>query len=298
MTLQQLRYVIEVAEKGTVSSAAKALFISQPSLTNAIRELEKELQINIFMRTNKGVVLSNDGNEFIGYARQIIEQTDLLEDRYIKYKRHKKKFCVSTQHYSFAVNAFVDVIREFGYENYDFTLRETQTYEIIRDLSHLKCQVGVLYLSNDNEKVITKLINENDLEFNELTRAKPHIFISSEHPLADKDVITFEDLKGYPYLEFEQGEYNSFHFSEELYGNIEREKTIKVRDRATLFNLAVGLDGYTVSSGIIDRELNNEKIISKPLKADDEMRIGYIVHKNISISNLAVAYIENLKKYV
>lgn len=298
MTLQQLRYVIEVAEKGTVSSAAKALFISQPSLTNAIRELEKELQINIFMRTNKGVVLSNDGNEFIGYARQIIEQTDLLEDKYIKYKRHKKKFCVSTQHYSFAVNAFVDVIREFGYENYDFTLRETQTYEIIRDLSQLKCQVGVLYLSNDNEKVITKLINENDLEFNELTRAKPHIFISSEHPLADKDVITFEDLKGYPYLEFEQGEYNSFHFSEELYGNMEREKTIKVRDRATLFNLAVGLDGYTVSSGIIDRELNNEKIISKPLKADDEMRIGYIVHKNISISNLAAAYIENLKKYV
>lgn len=298
MTLQQLRYVIAVAEKGTVSSAAKSLFISQPSLTNAVRELEKELQINIFLRTNKGVVLSNDGIEFIGYARQIIEQTNLLEDKYINYKKHKKKFSVSTQHYSFAVNAFVDVIKEFGYDNYDFTLRETQTYEIIRDVSQLKCEVGILYLSAENEKVINKLINENNLLFQELTKAKPHIFISSKHPLANKEDITFDDLKKYPFLQFEQGEYNSFHFYEELYGNIEREKVIKVRDRATLFNLAIGLNGYTISSGIISRELNGENIISKPLKANEEMIIGIVTHKNISLSNLAYAYIESIKKHI
>ncbi len=298
MTLQQLRYVIEVAEKGTVSGAAKALFISQPSLTNAVKELEKELQINIFLRTNKGVVLSNEGSEFLGYARQIIEQADILEDRYIKYKNHKKKFCVSTQHYSFAVDAFVDVIKEFGYDNYDFTLRETQTYDIIRDVSQLKCEVGILYISDENEKVILKLIDENNLEFNEITRAKPHVFISSKHPLAERDKITFDELKGYPYLQFEQGEYNSFHFYEELYGSMEREKTIKVRDRATLFNLAVGLDGYTISSGIISRELNGENIISKPLDANDEMRIGVVVHKNISLSNLAEAYIEAVKNHI
>lgn len=297
MTLQQLRYVIAVAENGTVSGAAKSLFISQPSLTNAIRELEKELQINIFLRTNKGVVLSNEGSDFIGYARQIIEQADLLEDKYINYKKHKKKFSVSTQHYSFAVNGFVDVIKEFGYDNYDFTLRETQTYEILQDVSQLKCEVGILYLSSENEKVITKIINENNLIFEEIVRAKPHIFISSKHPLANNDIISFKDLEKYPFLQFEQGEYNSFHFFEELYGNINREKTIKVRDRATLFNLAIGLNGYTISSGIISKDLNGENIISRPLDADEEMRIGFVTHKNISLSNLALAYMEAVKKH-
>lgn len=297
MTLQQLRYVIAVAENGTVSGAAKSLFISQPSLTNAIRELEKELQINIFLRTNKGVVLSNEGSDFIGYARQIIEQADLLEDKYINYKRHKKKFSVSTQHYSFAVNGFVDVIKEFGYDNYDFTLRETQTYEILQDVSQLKCEVGILYLSSENEKVITKIMNENNLIFEEIVRAKPHIFISSKHPLANNDIISFKDLEKYPFLQFEQGEYNSFHFFEELYGNINREKTIKVRDRATLFNLAIGLNGYTISSGIISKDLNGENIISRPLDADEEMQIGFVTHKNISLSNLALSYMEAVKKH-
>ncbi len=297
MTLQQLRYVIAVAENGTVSGAAKSLFISQPSLTNAIRELEKELQINIFLRTNKGVVLSNEGSDFIGYARQIIEQADLLEDKYINYKRHKKKFSVSTQHYSFAVNGFVDVIKEFGYDNYDFTLRETQTYEILQDVSQLKCEVGILYLSSENEKVITKIMNENNLIFEEIVRAKPHIFISSKHPLANNNIISFKDLEKYPFLQFEQGEYNSFHFFEELYGNINREKTIKVRDRATLFNLAIGLNGYTISSGIISKDLNGENIISRPLDADEEMQIGFVTHKNISLSNLALAYMEAVKKH-
>ena len=297
MTLQQLRYVIAVAENGTVSGAAKSLFISQPSLTNAIRELEKELQINIFLRTNKGVVLSNEGSDFIGYARQIIEQADLLEDKYINYKKHKKKFSVSTQHYSFAVNGFVDVIKEFGYDNYDFTLRETQTYEILQDVSQLKCEVGILYLSSENEKVITKIMNENNLIFEEIVRAKPHIFISSKHPLANNNIISFKDLEKYPFLQFEQGEYNSFHFFEELYGNINREKTIKVRDRATLFNLAIGLNGYTISSGIISKDLNGENIISRPLDADEEMQIGFVTHKNISLSNLALAYMEAVKKH-
>ena len=298
MTLQQLRYVIEVAEKGSISGASKSLFISQPSLTNAIKELEKEIQITIFLRTNKGVVLSNEGIEFVGYARQIIEQTNLLEDKYINYKKHKKRFAVSTQHYSFAVNAFVDVIKEFGYENYDFTLRETKTYNIIRDVSQLKAELGILYLSDENEKIISKLIYENGLVFEEIVRAKPHIFISANHPLAKEEIITFEQLKGYPCLQFEQGEYNSFHFFEELYGSLEKEKAINVRDRATLFNLVIGLNGYTISSGIISKELNGENIISKPLKADDEMRIGIIYHKNITLSNLAIEYMKAIKKHI
>lgn len=297
MTLQQLKYVIAVAEKGTISEAAKTLFISQPSLTNAIKELENEIQIEIFIRTNKGVILSNDGEEFMGYARQIVEQTALLEDRYINHENHKQKFSVSTQHYSFAVNAFVDVVKKFGYSNYDFTLRETQTNEIILDVSTLKSEIGVLYLSKENSQVINKLLKENNLKFEQIMEAEPHVFISYKHPLAQRETVNLEDLQPYTYLSFEQGRYNSFYFYEEILGNIEREKSIKVRDRATLFNLVVGLDGYTISSGIIDKELNGKQIIAKKLNVNEIMKIGIVTHKKTGLSPIGKEYIEAIKCY-
>ena len=215
MTFQQLKYVITVAETGTITEAAGKLYVSQPSLTKAIHELEKEMNIVIFNRTNKGISLSREGDEFLGYARQVLDQAAILEDKYKGGHGGKKKFCVSTQHYSFAVNAFVDVIRKFDARKYDFTLRETQTYEIIEDVAKLKSEIGILYTSSQNETIIMKLIRQNDLKFEELFVAKPHVFISSKHPLADKEALTLEDLEEYPYLSFEQGDYNSFYFSEE-----------------------------------------------------------------------------------
>ena len=200
MTLQQLKYVVTVADKGTISEAAKELFISQPTITNAIKDLEKEMQIIIFNRTNKGIVVSNTGNEFLAYARQVLEQANLLEEKFLNVKKHSPRFSVSTQHYSFAVNAFVDVIREFGGNQYDFTLRETQTYEIIEDVSRLKSEIGILYTSSKNEEVIRKFIKQNNLEFEELFVAKPHVFISSKHPLAKKEKLTLQELDEYPYL--------------------------------------------------------------------------------------------------
>ncbi len=298
MTLQQLKYVVTVADKGTISEAAKELFISQPSLTNAIKELESEMQITIFNRTNKGITVSNIGDEFLAYARQVLEQANLLEEKFLNLKKQSPRFSVSTQHYSFAVNAFVDVIREFGGDQYDFTLRETQTYEIIEDVSKLKSEVGILYTSSKNEEVIRKLIKQNDLLFQELFVAKPHVFISSRHPLSDREAITLEELEEYPYLSFEQGEYNSFYFSEEILSTLDRNKNIKVRDRATLFNLAVGLNGYTVSTGVISRELNGENIIARPLKVEEHMRVGIILQKNMSLSRYGKAYVEALKKHV
>lgn len=298
MTLQQLRYIVTVADKGTISSAAKELFISQPSLTNAIKELEEEIQITIFNRTNKGIIVSNEGNEFLAYARQVLEQFNLLEEKFLNVKKQSPRFSVSTQHYSFAVNAFVDVIREFGGNNYDFTLRETQTYEIIDDVSRLKSEIGILYTSSKNEEVIMKIIKQNGLVFDQLFVAKPHVFISSKHPLANRDIITLEDLEEYPYLSFEQGDYNSFYFSEEILSTLDRNKNIKVRDRATLFNLAVGLNGYTVSSGVISKELNGENIIARPLKVDEYMCIGTIVQKNMSLSRYGKAYMEALRNHV
>lgn len=298
MTLQQLRYVVTVAEKGTISDAAKALFISQPSLTNAIKELENEMKITIFNRTNKGIIVSNGGNVFLGYARQVLEQADLLEEKYLGEKSLKPQFSVSTQHYSFAVNAFVDVIEEYGGRQYDFTLRETQTYEIIQDVSNMKSEIGILYTCSRNEEILMKLIKKNGLEFKELFIAKPHVFISSKHPLSDRDAISLEELDEYPYLSFEQGENNSFYFSEEILSTLDRNKNIRVRDRATLFNLVIGLNGYTVSSGVISKELNGENIIAKPLAVDEYMKIGTLTLKDMVLSRYARSYMEALKKYI
>ena len=297
MTLQQLKYVIEVADKGSMNEAAKSLFISQPSLSNAIKDLENEIHLNIFIRSNKGIIVSKEGREFLGYARQVIEQSSLMEERYLGNKPFKQKFSVSTQHYSFAVNAFVDLIKEYGMDKYEFTLRETRTYEIIDDVKNLQSEIGILYMNEFNEKVITRLLKENDLIFEKLFKAKPHVFVSSKNPLARKNKVTLKELDDYPYLSFEQGEYNSFYFSEEILSVIQRKKSIKVSDRATLFNFLIGLDGYTICSGIISEELNGKDIVSVPLDVEDSMSIGFITHKNTKISRLGEIYIDALRKY-
>lgn len=298
MTLQQLRYVITVAESGTITEAANKLYISQPSLTNAIHELEKEMNIVIFNRTNKGISLSKEGEDFLGYARQVLEQASILEDRYKGNSGGKKQFCVSTQHYSFAVNAFVDLIKKYGQEEYDFSLRETQTYEIIEDVARMRSELGILFLNSFNETVIVKILKSHDLKFHELFIAKPHVFISRKHPLAGKGVITNKELENYPYLSFEQGEHNSFYFSEEIFSTSERKRNIRVRDRATLFNLLIGLNGYTICSGVIDENLNGKDIIAVPLADESDMRIGYITHRKGMISRLGLTYLEALKKYL
>ncbi|WP_099469551.1 LysR family transcriptional regulator [Konateibacter massiliensis] len=297
MTLQQLKYVTMVAETGTITEAASNLFISQPSLTNAIKELEKEMGISIFERTNKGIVVSKEGEAFLGYARQVLEQANLLEETYKGGKGGKQEFCISTQHYSFAVNAFVDLIKEYGQEEYDFSLRETQTYEIIDDVANMKSEIGVLFLNEFNETVLCKIMKANNLEFHELFVAKPHVFVSSRHPLAGKKAVTMEELAEYPYLSFEQGERNSFYYSEEIFSVIHRRKNIRVRDRASLFNLLIGLNGYTVCSGIIDEELNGKDIVAVPLKEEGAMHIGYVVNKKCMLSRLGKIYLEALKKY-
>lgn len=298
MTLQQLKYVITVAETGTITEAAKKLYISQPSLTNAIHDLEKEMNVEIFHRTNKGIDISKEGEDFLGYARQVLEQAAILEDKYKNGSGGKKQFCVSTQHYSFAVNAFVDLIQQYGQEEYDFSLRETQTYEIIEDVAKMKSEIGILFLNEFNKKVLRKLMKANDLEFHPLFTARPHVFISRRHPLADHTIITNEELEAYPYLSFEQGEHNSFYFSEEIFSTTERKKNIRVRDRATLFNLLIGLNGYTVCSGVIDRNLNGEDIIAVPLQDESEMQIGYLTHRRGMRSRLGETYLAFLKEYL
>ena len=298
MTFQQLKYVITVAETGTITEAAGKLYVSQPSLTKAIHELEKEMNIVIFNRTNKGISLSREGDEFLSYARQVLNQAAILEDKYKGGHGGKKKFCVSTQHYSFAVNAFVDLIKQYGQDEYDFSLRETQTYEIIEDVARMRSEIGILFLNDFNEVVMDKILKSHELEFHLLFIAKPHVFISRNHPMAGQAIITNEELEQYPYLSYEQGEHNSFYFSEEIFSPFERKKNIRVRDRATLFNLLIGLNGYTVCSGVIDEGLNGKDIIAVPLAQESNMRIGYISHRKGMISRVGNSYLEALNQYL
>ena len=298
MTLQQLKYVTTIANIGSISEAAKRLFVSKPSLTKAIKELEKEMGITIFDRTNKGITVSKEGERFLGYARQVLEQAALLEEQYKSQSGGKKQFSVSTQHYSFAVNAFVELLKGAGIDQYDVSLRETQTYEIIDDVAHMKSEIGLLYYNDFNRPVLEKLIHTNELTFTELFTAHPHIFIGKTHPLAHKEVVSMDELEEYPYISFEQGDHNSFYFSEEIFSTVVRPKHIRVRDRASLFSLLLGLDGYTVSSGVIDKEVNGENIISVPLAEEGLMHIGYITNNKMQRSRLGQEYIHALEQYV
>ncbi|MCM3628554.1 LysR family transcriptional regulator [Paenibacillus glycanilyticus] len=298
MTLQQLKYIIEVANRGSINEAAKRLFISQPTLSNAIKDLEDELQLAIFERSNKGISLSKEGVEFLSYARQVVEQAELLESRYLNAKPSPQHFSVSTQHYAFAVNAFVSLVQEFGQEEYELSLRETKTYEIIEDVKSLRSEIGILYLNEFNGKVINKLLKDSNLQFTSLFTANPHIFISIKNPLAKQAKVTIDQLDEFPYLSFDQGEYNSFHFAEEILSTLSHKKSIRVNDRATLFNLLIGLNGYTISTGVLSADLNGNEIIPVPLDTEETINVGWIAHRSTALSKLGAAYIEALHKAI
>lgn len=298
MTLQQLRYVIEVAKTGSMNVAAKQLFVSQPSLSMAIRELENDVHISIFERTTKGVVITAEGEEFLGYARQIINQVELLEDKYIEAGQIKKKFGVSAQHYSFAVKAFVEMVKGFDMDKYEFAIREARTYDVIHDVVTGKSEIGILYTNEFNEKVLNKIFKDNQLEFIHLFTCQGYAYLWKNHPLAGKKVIALEELQDYPCLSFEQGDNNSFYFAEEILSTYDFKKTIKSNDRATNLNLMVGLNAFTLCSGIICEELNGSDYIAVKLAEEVTMDIGYIKRAHMNISEIGELYIEEIKKYV
>lgn len=298
MKLQQLKYLIEIVMCGSINEAARRLYISQPSLSKAVKELEKEIGITIFTRTSTGITLSSDGAEFLGYARQVVEQVELLERRYFNTAPSQQLFSISTQHYAFAVNAFVEMIKKYGEDKYQFTMRETRTYEIIEDVKNLRSEIGILYVSSFNEKVMMQLLKEQGLDFHILFKANPHIFVSSQNPLANKASVSLEDLEDYPRLNFEQGEFNSFYYSEEIFSTIPSKRSIQVSDRATLFNLLIGLNGYTISTGILSEDLNGSNIVSVPLEEGETITVGWVVHKKTQLSRMAKLYLEELNQII
>lgn len=297
MTIQQLKYIITVAETGSITEAAKKLYISQPSLSNAIKDIEKETKLTVFHRSRQGIALTKEGLEFLGYARSVVQQMELIENRFVSNEPAKLRFGVSTQHYTFTSNAFVEMVERFGQERYEFILNETQTIQIMEDVKNRFSDLGILFISNGNKAIIRKELEDRRLQFFELFTAKPHVFLSADHPLAERKSVTLSQLRDYPRLNFIQGSYESSYFSEELFSDVESDRIIRVSDRGAIVNLMIGMNAYTISSGIFPRYLQGDAIVSVPLSEKEEMHIGYIINEHQELSPLAEDYIHALRQY-
>lgn len=305
MTIQQLKYIIGVSETGSINKATEILYVSQPSLTAAIKDVENEFNITIFNRSSKGITLTSEGKEFIQYGRQIYAQYDNLLERFgdAGKSKRKKHFAVSTQHYSFAVKSFVEMVKKFDTTEYEFAINETRTLAIIEDVSTGRSEIGILFLSDFNRKAMTKLFNSNDLVFEKLITCDAYVYLWKKHPLAKEKSISFEQLKDYPCLSFDQNASSAFYYAEEILTENEYPKMIKTTDRATNLNLMVGLNAYTLCSGIICQELNGGDFVAVPFESDREnknskMEIGYVIKKNIILSQTGEDYLNELKKYL
>lgn len=297
ITLQQLRYFIEVAAEGSISAAADLLYVAQPTLSAAMKDLEARVGRSLLLRSTRGVMLTTDGAEFLGYARQVVEQAELLEQRYLGRPPSRRLLGVSAQHYSFVVEAFIRMLKDSGAPEYEYSLRETRTWDIIEDVRTLRSELGVLYRNEFNGKVIDKLLRESGLSFHPLFIAEPHIFISRKNPLAARGRVTLDDLTELPRLTFDQGANNSFYFAEEILSTLSSKQEIRVSDRATIFNLMIGLDGYTISTGIVSDDLDPE-IAAVPLEVDDRIEIGWISHSSIPLTKQAELYLAELRAVV
>jgi DNA-binding transcriptional LysR family regulator len=297
MTLQQLRYADAVAACGSISEAARRVFVTQPTLTEAIRALEEELRTAIFTRNARGVTVTREGEEFLASARQILNDVSRIESKYTGKAVRRPQFSVSCQHYAFAVEAFMEVVKSNLADEYDFTIRETVTSEIIDDVARNRSELGVLYLSRRNERAISKILKKEDLRFEELFVSRPHVFLGAKHPLAKcKYGVSPKELDPYPFISFEQGIENALYFAEEVMPSIDRKKNIRVRDRATMTNLILGLNGFTIASGALSRELNGPEIVAIPLKMDDVIRVGLISRAGITLSSSGEAFTEAIRK--
>ena len=297
MTLQQMMYAVKIAETKSMNKAAGELYISQPALSSAIHEMEEELQITLFIRTKKGVIVTTEGETFLGYARQMVELSDMIRERYVQGEGERKKFSVSMQHYSFAVEAFMKLAKEFALLDYELAVHETKTAEVIENVEKFRSEIGILYQSSFNENAINRILADKNLEFIPLFDCNVYVYMASSHPLAEREKIAFEDLLEYPCLSFEQGDNNSFYFAEEMHSTYQYKRIIKADDRATMLNLMTGIDGYTLCSGIICKKMNGDGYIAVPLDAQEKMTIGYIKHKKLPLSMLGERYVNILKEY-
>lgn len=298
MTISQLKYVLAIAGSSSIREAAGKLFISQPALSAAIRELEEELGIKLFKRTNKGITLSEPGREFLTYAKQAVSQYELIEDRYIAKNRDKKHFSVSMQHYVFAVHAFVNTVKQFDSDRYVYSVHETRTDEVLSNVRDLTSEIGIIAYSKSNKNIFKKLFKEYNLEFYPLMVKNTFAYVWKDHPLADRAEISLEELRDYPCVSFDQSSDNDFYLSEEALGNYEFDKLIKSNDRATSSEIMTKLNGYSIGTGIMTESVTlKDGFVTIKLREEDPLTIGYIMRKNHELSDIGKRYIEELNRY-
>jgi len=292
MTIQQCKYILKIAECGSLNEAAKQLFVAQSSLSVSVKSLEQELNIKIFERLGNGVYLTEEGSEFIQYARLISEQSDLIINRYTENNICNHLY-ISTQHYDFVADTFCKLLNETTEKQYRFSLREMKTYDVIYETETAYCDIGIIAIKDKDHSIMERYINKKGLTFTPLFNAMPHVYIRKEHPIANHTVITKETLKNYPYVSYEQGEHNSSFFTEEI-TNTYSDKHIEISDRASLMNVLLATDCYTVGTGIMPSSLNEKRILSIPFESEDFYTIGYILRNDKKISELTKRLIEML----
>jgi len=298
MTILQLKYVITIATSSSMREAANRLFITQPALSLAINNIEDELGIALFYRTNRGISLTKEGEEFLAYAKQAVSQFEIIEDKYQKNRSGQKRFAVSLQHYVFAIHAFVNTIKQFKEKEYVYSLHETRTDEVLNDVKSLKSEVGIISYSSSNEKIMMKLLKEYQLKFVPVMKRDTYVYVWNEHPLADKAELSLKDLEDYPCISFDQSSENTFYLSEEALSDYDFKKQIKSTDRATTAELMVALNGYSIGTGImIDSYSLKEGFVAIKLKEEDPLVIGYIVKENHALSDIASAFLNEIIQY-
>lgn len=292
MTIQQCKYVLEIAKFGSFSEAAKHLFVAQSSLSAGVKALEEELNIVIFERSVNGVYLTSDGTEFIRYATQIADQSDFVLDRYESEKDGKRLF-ISTQHYDFVADIFGKMLRNAGREPYKFSLRETQTYKVIHEIATAYSDIGIIAIKGNDDLIMKRYLAKKGLRFTAILNALPHVYLRKDHPAACCGILNYDVLKDYPYVSYEQGEHNNSFFTEEITGAFSNQQ-IEISDRATLMNVLLSTDSYTVGTGLMPSALNNGNIVSVPLESNEFYTIGYILHTHRKISGLTEEFIKLL----
>lgn len=298
LTLLKMRYLVSIAQCGSITKAAKNLFVSQPSLTKTIREIEEEIGFPIFQRTKSGILLTRSGEEFLVYVQQVLDRADILQEKYLSSAPRKKQYCISTLHYSFAVRAFIELVKTYQQDEFAFSIRETQIGEIIEDVATMKSAIGIVYINDTNEKILEKSFKERELLFLEVCKAHPQILLSKEHPLANQKELSLEELQDFPYVSFEHKEHDSFYINEEMLNSLHNSRSIRVRDRATLFDLLIGVNAFTISHNIIPPDLTGARISAIPLSNRNMAKIGIIYHRNRLLGKLSNFYIEQLYRFI
>ncbi|MBQ7445820.1 MAG: LysR family transcriptional regulator [Clostridia bacterium] len=298
MNITQLKYVLEVAASSSMREASTKLYVSQPALSASIRELEDELGILIFARTNKGISLTDDGREFLTYAKKAVSQYGILEDRYLSLDAGKEKFSVSTQHYNFAIKAFTEVIRNIDPEKYVFSIHETKTKDVIDDVATLRSEVGIISFSGSNEALIKKIFRDNRLEFVPLMKRDTYVYVWKDHKFAGRKEISIDEMRAYPCVSFDQTADGNFYLTEEAMADYSFDKMIKSDDRATTMEIIAELGGYSVGSGMLSKEDSILKgLVAIKMKEEDPLTIGYILREGSVLSLYGKEYVKELQRY-